>query len=548
MSLRNRLVLPVVLSTLALLVGCGSSTNNPVAPPSGAFTNTDFSGTYTFSVSGADDNGAFMMAGSLTACGCTAGTISGGTVDYDDPSVIAPASTVGSGTYNVTADGRGTAIISVTVAGTATQVELAFVLTSSSHGLIIRYDGAGTGSGTIDLQPSVIAESAIVNTPYAFSLSGNFDGASFATAGAFTLNSLGEVSAGVEDFNDNGVPNNVSSSPYTITSGSVSVGSGTTPGVATLTSGFGTITFDVYTVDATHLKLIESDGIAFLVGDVFTQTSATIPQGNLVFAMAGLDTSGNEFAVGGLMASDGSSQLTGGSEDINDDGIVDNSTVPAVPFNFSGNFSTLGSGRFLINLTGFAGGTSFAAYPSSGGILMLEVDTGLNVGAGNIGVTSGMALAQASGATVSASQGYGLNNSGEDVNNGVELDEIAQFTTTSTGVSGLLDENDFGIGQAVNNVGGTYTVNSNGTGSATIGKGLPEIFFYAADSSTVLFISADPNGSQASLGVFEAQTAPGGAASAARPRVLPMFRTMPHSRSAVRHGNDKTRVLPAKQL
>jgi hypothetical protein len=224
---------------------------------------------------------------------------------------------------------------------------------------------------------------------------------------------------------------------------------------------------------------------------------------------------------------------------------VDNASNPAVPFNFTGNFSTLGNGRFLINFTGFAGGTSFAAYPSTGGILLLEVDTGLNVGAGNVGATSGMALAQASGATVAASTGYGLNNSGEDVDNVVELDEIAQFTTTSTGLSGLLDENDFGVGEAVSNVGGSYTVNSNGTGSATIGNGLQEVFFYAADNSTVLFISVDPN--QAALGVFEAQTAPSGNASAARPRTVPMLRTMPHSRSTVRHEQTRVSVQPAKQ-
>src|SRR5580700_1796110 len=156
MSLRNRLVLSVVLSTLALLVGCGSSTNNPVAPPSGAFSNTDFSGTYTFSVSGSDVNGTFQMAGSLTACGCTAGTISGGTVDFDDVTLVAPASTIGSNsTYAITPDGRGEAklFITNTAASLTTTIKVDFVLTSSSHGLIIRYDGGGTGSGTIDLQP-----------------------------------------------------------------------------------------------------------------------------------------------------------------------------------------------------------------------------------------------------------------------------------------------------------------------------------------------------------------------------------------------------------
>jgi len=539
-SLRNRLVLPIVLSGLAALAGCSSS-NSVQPPPSGAFSNTDFNGTYTFSVEGSDANGIFMMAGSLTACGCTAGTISGGTVDFDDASGVAPASAIGNNsTYHITADGRGTANLSITpTGGTEFPVTVDFVLTSSSHGLIIRYDTGGSGSGTIDLQASSVSQSAIENNPYAFSLSGTFGASSLATVGGFTLSSSGTVSTGVEDFN-------YGATPYTalpITAGSGTVRSGTAPASATLTTSFGTINFDVYAVDATHLKLIESDGVALMVGDVFNQPSASIPQGNLVFTMQGFDTSKNEFAVGGLMASDGSSLIPNGSEDINDDGTVDGGTT--TPYAFSGDFSTVGNGRFLVNLTGFAGGTSFAAYPSSGGILMLEVDEGLNVGTGNLGVTSGVALAQTSGAALAATQGYGLNNSGEDAANSVELDEIGQFTTTSTGLTGILDEND-GLTLSAPSINGTYTAGSNGTGSATVSShGLQSIFYYAADSSTVLFISTDPN--QAASGVLEAQSAPGGNAhqtSAARPRALPMFRALPHSRKATPHS--QIQVRPAK--
>ena len=84
MSVRNALVLFLALSTLSLLVGCSSSTNHPTPPPTGGFSNTDFSGTYTFSVSGEDSTPSpFAMAGSLVACGCPGGNISTGTVDLD---------------------------------------------------------------------------------------------------------------------------------------------------------------------------------------------------------------------------------------------------------------------------------------------------------------------------------------------------------------------------------------------------------------------------------------------------------------------------------
>ena len=530
-----RLVLPIILSSLAVLAGCGSSSNSVVPPPSGAFGNTDLNGTYTFSVEGSDVNGPMSIAGTFTACGCSGGTISGGTVDfYDALPVIAPGSAVGSNsTYSVGADGRGTANLYITPSGgTPFKVIFQFVLTSSSHGLIIRYDTTGTGSGTIDLQPSAVAQSAIANAPFAFTLSGSDANGDFlSTAGSFTLNSSGAITAGVGDCNVNGVPY------YQPTlSGSVPVGSGTAPGIGSILTACSStaLGFDVYAIDSTHLKLIESDGSAFLVGDAFAQTSASIPQGTLVFTMEGLDggTSGNLFVAGGTVTSDGALNLSAGLEDVNDAGTINNGGTTSEPFSGSFVASPAGSGRFLVSLAGFLGGSTFAAYPSSGGILLLQVDTGLAAG-----TTSGMALQQTSGAAIAATQGYGLNNSGEGFtqSGGVEVDEIAQFTTTSTGMTGLLNEN-LGLTLGTQNVNGTYAPNANvaGTGEATIGTGLESMFYYAADSSTVLFISTDPN--QAALGLFEAQTAPGGSDAAqpavAKPRPLPMLRALPHSRLA----------------
>jgi hypothetical protein len=547
MSLRNRLVLPIILSSLAVLAGCGSSTNKVVPPPSGAFSNTDLNGTYTFSVAGSDVNGPMSIAGSFTACGCSAGTISGGAVDFDDPALPnAFNSAVGTNsTYSITADGRGTASLFITPSGlTPFEVVFDFVLTSSSHGLIIRYDKTGTGSGTIDLQSSAVSQGSIENTPYVFTFSGSdLSDDLLSTVGTFTLNSSGTITAGVNDCNFNAEP-----FYQAALSGSVLVGSGTAPGSASILTGCssGSLTFDVYTIDSTHLKLIENDGSAFLVGDAFAQTSASIPSGGLVFTMQGLAggiTDGTPFAAGGTVTSDGASELSAGLEDTNVDiggvGTVDGGVSPAVPEAFGGSFvaSPAGSGRFQVALSGFSGGTNFAAYPSSGGILLVEIDSG--VGAG---VTSGVALAQTSGAALAATQGYGLNNSGDDIVNSVGLDETAQFITTSTGMTGLLNENDGGT-PSTQNVNGTYTPGSNGAGSATIGTGLQSIFYYAADSSTVLFISTDPN--QVAAGVIEAQTAPSDAAQSAtaKPRPLPMLRAMPRSRSATPHGQ---RLSPAK--
>ena len=60
MSVRNGIVLLVALSTLLFLAACGgngTSIATPVAPPSGAFSNSNLNGTYVFSIAGTDANG-----------------------------------------------------------------------------------------------------------------------------------------------------------------------------------------------------------------------------------------------------------------------------------------------------------------------------------------------------------------------------------------------------------------------------------------------------------------------------------------------------------
>jgi len=540
MSLRSRFVLPAIaVLNLAFLVACGgSSTHLPVPPPSGGFSNSDLSGSYTFSVSGEDldsttgNPSPFAMAGTFTACGCTAGTISAGTVDLSDISSTGSALAINSGTYSVGTDGRGTASLIIAISSSTTYpVTLDFALTSSSHGLIIRYDQNGTGSGSIDLQSAAVAQSAVENTPYAFSLSGSYpSGSPLLTSGAFTLDSSGDIAttgatAGIEDFTYD-VPPSTTKAALAL-SGSLSVGSGTAPGTATLSTSFGTQRFDVYAVDATHLKLIESDGQYVLVGDVFSQPSAAIPSGNLVFTMAGLDSSDNPFGSGGLVSSDGTSMLSSGAEDVNDDvngvGTVDGGTSPATPASFTGSFAATpaGSGRFVVTLSGFVGGTIFAAYPSSGGILMQEIDT-----TGNAGITGGVMMSQSSGAALAASQGYGMNVTGTDLTSGAEFDAIAQFNTTSSGISGLIDLNDFGASSptSTTNFAGSYTPGNNGTGSATFTSGpLGSVLYYAVDSSTVLLLSTDST--DVAVGAFQEQSTPSAQADVAQ-RNLAMIKAV----------------------
>jgi hypothetical protein len=512
MSFTRHFVLAVAGSALAVLAGCGggSGTARPTPPPSGAFTNSSLSGTYTFSVAGSDSAGIFTMAGSFVACGCNQGTISSGTVDIVNPSgPITASKLVSKSSYKISPDGRGLARLFVANGSSVilSEFDIAFVLTSSSHGFVIRFDSNGTGSGSIDLQSGSLTQTALTASSYAFLLSGgDLNNVALSMAGAFTLDSSGTITSGVADLNADGV-----SSAQLALSGSVTLGTGTAPGQAILSTTAGTFNFSVYSIDATHLKFVENDGHDILAGDAFDQPATTIPAGTLVLTMTGLDTNADLIAIGGLMDSDGISLITNGSEDVNDGGVLDNNTNPAQPFAFTGTFASTGGGRYEVTFSNYVGGSVFGAYPSSAGVLMLEMDNFSG------GVTAGVAVPQQPGAAVTASQGYALNLTGEDLSgfNLTELDEIAEFKTTSTTMTGLADQNDFGNGTGTVNLNGTYNL-SNGLGSANFTSGLPNLFFYPVDNSNAFFITTDPT--IAAVGSFAMQAAPGSAAAQASVR------------------------------
>lgn len=371
------------------------------------------------------------------------------------------------------------------------------MLTDAAHGLISEYDQFGSGSGTIDLQPNPVALS---NSSYAFSLSGGTAaGDLVAAVGGFTLNTSGAITAGTVDFNEDGSP-----AAALALSGFVSTGSGTAPGTATLNSSSGSLTFDVYAIDATHLKVIETDGKAILAGDVFSQPSTTIPSGDLSFTMAGIDpSSGNPLAAGGVFVSDGSANFgTGSSEDVNDGGVLDNNTNPPTSYAFTGIFITDPSGntngRFQVTLSNFVGGSIFAAYPSSGGVLMLEIDSGLGAG-----ITAGTAITQNSPTGIVASQGYGMNLTGT---NGAQLDQIAQFNTTSSSLSGQLYQNNLGANPTSNSFSGTITPGSGGAGEMVFNGNSEGAFYYGVDGATSLALGIDSG--DVSVGLIEQQGSP----------------------------------------
>jgi len=503
MSVRNSISLLVALSTLLFLAACGgSSSPKAVPPPSGGFSKSSLSGTYVFSTSGSESTAglALVLAGAFTANG--AGGITGGSLDVaDGNSGVQPTQTVTGGSYTISVDGRGLATLDTAIGN----FSLDFVLTSNTHGLVTEFDTFGSGSGTLDLQPGTVSQATL--TGLTFGLTGVGTTSSFATVGTVTLDPSGNVTAGFEDFNNGGSP--TTNQPIPTTS-FITVGTGTAPGTAQLVTPFGTLHFDVYAVDSTHLKLTETDGTFILSGDAFTPGTTLPASSTIAFTLGGFDSVNLPLAVAGTLPLDANSAISaGGVEDYNDNGIINQSTT------ITGGFSAISGGRSTLTLTGFVNGAAndvastytFAAYPftSNGvsGVELLEIDSSGAIGFN--GVTVGTTFVQTS-TSIAASQGYGLNLSGINITNGVtaffEEDDIAEFTTTSTGFAGIVDLNDEGTTTFDQSLSGSYTAPSGGRGTFTTSN-FVNGNFYAVNGSTLLVLETDSN--QIGLGIFEQQ-------------------------------------------
>ncbi|MFZ0277650.1 MAG: hypothetical protein WA254_00515 [Candidatus Sulfotelmatobacter sp.] len=548
MSVRNALVSFLALSTLSLLVGCGSSGNSATPPPSGGFTTSSLSGTYVFSFSGIDitnDNlSNFAVAGTLVA---SSGNFSSGSlIDINDPALnvetlglATPVQTSVpvTGSYVVGADGRGNGTLNATINGNQVQFGIDFVLNSTSGGLITRFDSNGTGSGTINLQTAGVGQSAMVGS-YSFGLNGaDPDSNPLGAVGSFTLDANGNAT-GTEDFNDDGISANLTDvslvSPSAVLAGS--------PGTAQLDGDaglLGALTFDVWVVNSSQLVLIETDSSGnILAGDAFASTGQTaFPSGQVVFTMTGGALGANiatetptqlPLFTGGLFTAQGG-VISNGIQDANIDATL--ATAPSV----GGAYSSVGV-RTSLTLTGIyniitseeepvTGSFGFAAYPFNGGVFLLEAD---NLG----GIEAGVAYPQTS-TSLAASQGYALNLSGANSNG--EVDMIAEFVTNSSGgfSSGLYDANNMGsVGGLISNaqLNGnnstppTYANNSNGRGMISFPalqtndntNGVDELsfLFYAVNDSTLIFMENDTG--QGSVGTLQLQNA-SGSSGAIRP-------------------------------
>jgi len=466
MASRVGLTLSSVLFFVMVFSGCGGSGGGTSGPINGPFSNSSLSGSYAFSFTGVNQFGLLAVAGSFQANG--SGSITGGTVDVNSGNGIFLNQSV-TGSYNVHNNGQGTATI-IASAGT---FNINFVLVSTGHALIIRFDNNSTASGSIDLQnSSAFSLSALAGT-LVFNVSGaDSAGHGEGAAGIFTVDGSGDITSGVQDTNDDGaVTTNVALTPAVVAMSNPTGGRGT----LAITAGT-THNFVFYVVDSNHLKLLETDLSPTLSGDAFRQTSTTI-SGSFAFTVGGVST-GGPFAAGGVINTDGAGNVLNTSvEDSNNGGTISQNVT------LTGTYSVAANGRGTMTLN--AGSINYAIYPSTGGVQALEIDTTT--------VASGAALQQSGTFSNSSIQGnYGLNLTG--VTTTTEVDSDAQFSADGAGnVTGAADFNNGGVLTPNLALTANYSIAASGRGTGTLHSsfGTQNVIFYVVNNSRVLFIEVD---------------------------------------------------------
>jgi len=269
--------------------------------------------------------------------------------------------------------------------------------------------------------------------------------------------------------------------------------------------------FQYYVVDTGHWILIAQAGTTDVgSGHLYAQQStASFPSGSFGFTEAGaapLAQGSSPVALGGLLSSDGSGNVTG-TLDANLNGTVTSSSV-------TGTVSVASNGRGTLTLSGGPAQT-FAVYPTAThGILMLDLDSQFSgVGVALPQTTGSSATASSfSGNYASAFQTLGEINS---ASGGVGSWNDYLGVITADGVSGLagtmavdqFDESSQAFWTQTPNatLTGAFSAGPSGrfTGSITVPPlAASQRVFYILDDATVLSLGLD---SGPSTGILQLQ-------------------------------------------
>jgi hypothetical protein len=493
MTFRKSILLLISLSTIAALLGCGSSSHTTTTPPPPPPSAPLPDGTYVFSLSGTDSNdySPYYVSGAFTVAG---GAISGGEQDFTDfvstdlNDQINPTgsslATTADGNLQITLvsclltdctnidsaigpGGNGTETINGTV----------LPLSSTNRTFINEFDAWASGSGELDTQSSV----APLSGGYAFVLGGwDVAGDPLAVGGILDVSAGSILPAGsVFDLSAPSTP--------TLVQGGALVGSSS---VTATPDTFGRVTFSLntanstgvnnltvvgYTVDGNRIVLLEGFGdplgateggvaLSQSAGSVTTGgfTAAT-SAGTYVIGLNGTDTNFDAFQLVNQLTLTAGASVTGFA-DFND--LVISSLANSPDPVTAATYTVDAAGAGDVTVSGITDGSftySLHLYlDGNGHALAISTDA-------NDALASVAGFAQGAG-PYAFSGAYGVDVSGWDFNYDGEFDGVGPVTATSSGtLSGDLDLNWLNLQVAPlevadNSLTGTYV--TTGTGAA----------------------------------------------------------------------------------
>lgn len=436
-------------------------TKNALAPIMVTAFGSSLKGTYVFQTTGVDVSfQPYQFAGVITLDGnggITSGEQTINTFNSSTSSLQSVSDPITGGSYFVGPDGRGTMTINTANQNIGQQgVEtFSLVFLSSSQAFIAKVDDPNlpissneSSVGTLDLQTSKTAPAG----GYAFVVSGT-DIASLSPTsfgGILNIDSPNTIS-GTGSVADQDLAG-------TLTNGAAISGMVSDPDAFgavkfNLTADFAStpIQFTGYVVDATHMKLIETDngsgtGFGSTAGVAIGQGAATGTftdnaafSGEYVFGIFGDDFGGvpSSLSSAGVFTADGNGHLNSGFIDIFRGGLGQR-----VSRKFTGTYSVdaNGTGRVdsFITFKKDGDGPEFIFYLTGNGNppLLLDADTKAS---GPTGVGRGLAYPAGEPTSFSGKYGVGFTQS----TFGSENDVTGQMTVDSTALtlSGIVDTN-----------------------------------------------------------------------------------------------------------
>ena len=454
------------------------------------FSNASLNGPYVFSFSGHEQGIPFSAAGRFVADGN--GNITDGIEDYRQAGNSSPR-TLG-GTYDVVPSREGRVVVTFYFSGEGgmTSADFRFELTSVGEGPMLSLNNFMAGSGRIYKQDAATFSNASMNGSYVLQFLGAEPSGTFAVTGVLTCDGAGNITSGIGDVNSNG--DAMSRLPVT---GSYSVD---TNGRTLLTMASGDENdpsqMALYMVSSNRAVGVPSGsgsgwGITTLEKQQLTNFSNASLSGDFVLVATG-DPATEPNSLLGRFTADGAGTLNAGIADVFAD--FKNGGIWSQNVAFTGSYSIPATdmGRGTVSLI-TPDGTEGAIF------YLISEKKAFLLGTSTSGSTAGQIVAQ-QGAPFSTSslQGTFVHSiRGINVNFMMEVGKLGSLSLDGDGsLSGSQAVNMGGIlSPFVGGLTGTYSVEANGRGQATISDGTFEEHYtvYVVDSSHAYLLYTDPD-------------------------------------------------------